>query len=115
MAATTRRKWSIESLEKAIDEVRKGNLSVRAAASKYDVPKSTVYDNLTRQEPKSTPGPAPILNKTEEQELVTWITEMSAIGYGQTRQQVCLTVKKIFDCDPRPNPFAREGLVACFP
>lgn len=30
---------------------------------------------------------------------------MASIGYGRTREQVCLTVKKILDKDGRPNPF----------
>ena len=51
------------------------------------------------------PGPVPILGDKEENELVKWIIEMSAIGYGQCRQQVCLMVKKILDHNKKPNPF----------
>lgn len=103
--AGKRCQWRVENLDKAFQDVRENQLSVRAAAQKYEVPKSTLHDHLNSHEPQGKPGPAPVLNRMEEDELVKWIIEMSEIGYGQCRQQVCLMVKKILDHDKRPNPF----------
>lgn len=50
-------------------------------------------------------GPKPVLTKEEEEGLVRWALEMNKIGYGQTRRQICETVKKILDKDGRHNPF----------
>lgn len=103
--AGKRGQWSMENLEKALQDVRENQLSVRAAAQKHEVPKSTLHDHLKSHDPRAKPGPAPILNRMEEDELVKWIVDMSEIGYGQCRQQVCLMVKKILDRDHRANPF----------
>lgn len=104
MAGTKRFKWKMEDLESALEDVKEGKLSVRAAAQKYEVPKSTVHDHLKHHDAGAKPGPAPVLTKAEEHELVQWIIEMSGIGYGQCRQQVCLIVKQILDHNKRPNP-----------
>ena len=45
MASAKRRNWKVEDLEKAVEEVKEGKLTVRAAAMKYDVPKSTIHDH----------------------------------------------------------------------
>ena len=37
--------------------------------------------------------------------LVQWLLHMSEIGYGRTREQICLMVKKILNKDSRQNPF----------
>ena len=98
-------KWTLESLEEALEEIQQGKLSVRAAASKYDIPKSTIHDHVKHHDREARPGPSPILTKTEEGELVKWIVDMSATGYGQCHQQVCLMVKKILDHEERITLF----------
>lgn len=60
MSGIKKCKWTLDNLEK---EVKEGRLSIRAAASKYGVPRSTVHDHLTYHEPGVKPGPAPILKK----------------------------------------------------
>ncbi len=105
MASKKKCKWTLENLEKALEEVKDGKLSVRSAASKYEIPKSTVHGHLTHHDPGAKPGPALILSRTEEDELTKWIIEMSTIGYGQCRQQICLIVKRILDRENRVTPF----------
>ena len=41
--------WAFEDLEKAVGEVQEGLLSVREAAAKYSVPKSTIHDHACSQ------------------------------------------------------------------
>ena len=102
----TAKKWTPKDLEEAIRDVQEGKCSVRAAAARHDVPKSTLHDHVSMKVNKiSKPGPSPILREDEEDELVKWIKEMNSIGYGQCRQQVCLVVKRWLDSNERPNPF----------
>ena len=53
-------------------------------------------------------GPPTILTSAEENMLVHWAIEMAAIGYGRTREQLCLTVKEMLDKDGRANPFRQN-------
>uniref|UniRef100_A0A1X7T0B7 HTH psq-type domain-containing protein n=1 Tax=Amphimedon queenslandica TaxID=400682 RepID=A0A1X7T0B7_AMPQE len=107
MATATRGKWKAEDLEKAIKEVRNGRLSVREAAIKYSIPKSTIHDHSSSKvkQISARPDPSPILMIQEERELVDWIIHMAEIGYGQCRQQVTTMVSRILDKYKRPNPF----------
>lgn len=102
--AKKRGEWESGDLEMAIREVQDGSLSVRRAAEKYSIPKSTVHDHI-RGRPVSRPGPSPVLNKEEENELVDWIIKMAEIGYGQCKLQVCRMVKKMLDQNGRSSPF----------
>ena len=106
--ATARKRgnWKFEDLERVVEEVREGKVSVREAAAKYCVPKSTVHDHSSMKVKQiSRPGPPPVLTVEEENELEQWIIKMAEIGYGQCRQQVITMVKKILDTHKRPNPF----------
>ena len=99
-------KWSPETLVLAMDEVKDGKISLRQAAIKYDIPKSTLSDYLTdKVEVGSRPGPPPVLTRDEEKALADWAVEMSRIGYGQTRRQICEIVMKLIEKDHRPSPF----------
>ena len=102
--AKKRGRWDIDNLEKAIREVQDRNLSVREAAKKYSIPKSTIHDHIGGR-PVSRPGPAPVLTKEEENELVDWIVKMAEVGYEQCKQQVCQMVKKMLDQKGRSSPF----------
>ena len=102
----TRRAWSQEDLLKAISEVSDGKASIRHAASKYSIPRSTLHDYVSQKaQVGDRPGPDPYLTKDEEEELVQWAFKMSEIGYGQTSVHICEMVKRILDLKPRANPF----------
>ncbi len=63
-----RRNWNSDDLKKAIEDVRR--LSIRGAALKYGVPKSTLHDHASHKvEPLSHPGPPPVLSREEENDL----------------------------------------------
>ena len=40
------RQWKDEDLQRAVEKVRGGELSVRAAAKHYKIPKSTLHDYI---------------------------------------------------------------------
>ena len=109
--------WDQHSLKDAIHKVSEG-MSVRSAATAYDIPKSTLYDYVTGKVMLGCkPGPSLVLTSDEEQMLVECALEMSKIGYGRTRQQIFEMVKQILDKNCRPNPFPNnypgKDLVAC--
>ena len=106
MAAAKAHSWSNESLTKAVEEVQDKKLSLRAASAMYGIPRSTIHNYITgKTKIGAAKGPATVLTKEEEQQLVEWALKMAEIGYGQTRRQVCEMVKRIMDRTKRPNPF----------
>ena len=89
--------WSKSSLEKAIAELEKGNItSVRRAALVYGIPRSTLHDHYKGKVGQDArPGPEPYLSIEEEEELTNFLIKCSRIGYPKTRQQVLGIVQEI--------------------
>lgn len=89
-----------------MEDVQEGKTSLHQTSIKYDIPKSTLSDYLTdKVEIGSRAGPPPVLTQDEEKALGSWAVEMSRIGYGQTRRQICEIVMKIIKNDNCPNSF----------
>jgi predicted nucleotidyltransferase len=59
--------------------VREGS-TVRAAASKFFVPKSTVQNHLRIQEISTIKGAPLILNQAKEQKIIDWIVGLIEKG-----------------------------------
>jgi len=101
-------KWTQGQLTAALQyyHTHKGKESQRSVAAAFGIPKSTFSDYVSgKVEVGSRPGPPSVLTKAEEDKLVDYCLHMAKCGYGRTREQVCLTVKKFTDRDGRPNPF----------
>ncbi len=80
----------------AMKAVIEDGSSVRQAADKYHVPKSTLGDRISgRVLPGATSGPASYLSTEEEQELVLFLCRVAAIGHGRTRQEVMAIVERV--------------------
>lgn len=62
--------YDVLCIDTAITDIRINSLSLRAAAKKYGIPKSTLEFKLKHPGHKTTCGPSPILNGEEELELV---------------------------------------------
>ena len=90
------RGWSEDDLEKALALVKDHHASFREASQTYGIPKSTLHDHYSGKSKRSKRGPTPYLTECEEQELVDWAVEMGRIGYGRTREQMSMMVKKNF-------------------
>ena len=98
--------WTQQDLANAVEAIGKKELSIRKAGQAYGVPKSTLFDYLKdNTDVEKRLGPETVLTSDEESVLVDWAIEMSRIGYGRTRQQICEMVKQILDKDKRRNPF----------
>ena len=110
-----RKQYTVIQLENAAKDVSAG-LSVKKAASKWSVPRTTLNDvKLGRYKPNDKPGPNPFLTSEEEQLLEEWIIEMSRRGLLVRRDTVLDSIQHILNEDGRPNPFPdnRPGQTWC--
>ena len=100
--------YTQDDLEVAVSKVKCKELSFRQAEARYGVPRSTLSDHVCGKVSSTRRGPPTILTSAEENMLVHWAIEMAAIGYGRTREELCLTVKAMLDKDGRANPFRQN-------
>jgi len=65
------------------------NTPLSQAAKDHGVPFSTLHDRISgKVSHGDKPGPKPLLSAVEEQEFVTFLVEVSQVGYGKTRKEV---------------------------
>ena len=91
-------------IENAIKEVEEGS-SIRKAASKWGVPRSTVQDKCSGRTKRMRCGPLPFITKAEEERLATWLVERAKCGFGLTVAEFLDSVKRFLDKDNRKTPF----------
>ncbi|KAL5015325.1 hypothetical protein ScPMuIL_009595 [Solemya velum] len=78
-----------EDMEKAVDCVRKGTLSVRAAAKKFGIAKSTLGDRVSgKTELTARSGCNPVLPMELETEVIESVTSSAEKGFGISRKQL---------------------------
>ena len=74
-------------MAKAVSTLTKGGASVREAALKFGIPKSTLGDRVSgRVLSGATSGPATYLNSSEEEELVRFLLGCAEIGYPKSQK-----------------------------
>lgn len=67
---------------------------------------ATLHDHITGKVASTNPpGPHTVLTTEEEAAIEEWLIHMAKIGYGRSREQLKVAVKKIIELDGRPNPF----------
>ncbi|RUS76597.1 hypothetical protein EGW08_015639 [Elysia chlorotica] len=79
-------KWSKEQLASALEEVCNG-APKRKTAEKYGIPWGTFSDKLSGRR-KLEEKPKTVLSKEEEEEIVNFLKEMSARGFGKTKDEL---------------------------
>ena len=73
-------------------------MTIHRAAEKFDVPRSTLHDHITGKVLAGTKsGPRAYLTNDEEEELVSFLTGSSTLGYSRTVKQVIDIVQGIMD------------------
>ena len=101
--------WTHISMEQAMKAVIQDGMSIRKAACVYGVPKSTLGDRISGKVlPGTKSGPPSYLTEKEEQELVTFLTRSSAIGYGRTRKEVIAIVERLL-CSHGIHKYVTNG------
>ncbi|CAH1996167.1 unnamed protein product [Acanthoscelides obtectus] len=101
-------------MELAIHEVKNSNMSYRAAANKYGIPKSTLEFKIKNPSHKNTSGPSPVLSTKEEYELVEWLKELASRGFPRKKDDIMHSVQKFLIENPRPNPFNNNRPGECW-
>lgn len=103
-------KYTQTDLEMAIQRVDNREMSKKAAAKAFRIPKTTLLDKLSGRVPMhARSGPDPVLSHAEEDQLVKYTKDMAHVGYPLTRRDLCQEVKTLLDEDSRKTPF-RDNL-----
>lgn len=98
--------YTLESMVKALDAVKKG-MAVTRASRQYQVPKTSLLDRVHGRIPIAIRkmGPPPILTKHEETELCDWLRELAKRGFAQKKYDLINSASKIIKLNNRKNPF----------
>lgn len=79
--------YSDESLSSAVEEVRHGRLSLRAAAKKYSIPLSTLHDHKSGKVAQGAKkGKEPLLPMEKEKALIEYALKRGDMGIGFSKQ-----------------------------
>eukprot|EP00731_Ephydatia_muelleri_P038303 Em0713g1a len=99
-------KYSLESMELALKEVRDGRMSRNAASKAFGVPRSTLCDKLDGKTPEDRRmGPPSVLTKAEEAMLANFCTKYLKCGFPINREDLFDIVQRIIQVDGRQTPF----------
>ena len=90
------KKWDEMQLQKACQDAFEGQ-AIRRALN-YGIPKSTLHDKISgRATIGAKSGPAPYLSPDEEDELVSFLSGCSLMGYARTKKQTIALVQRVVD------------------
>lgn len=111
--------YSLENVEKAVEEVRSGKLSIREAADKYNVDKMKIQRTIKGKHTKKYGGQT-VLTQTEENIIVDRLLLASQWGFPFTTYEIRIIIQhylnkqgrtvKIFD-DNLPGKDWAEGFL----
>jgi transposase-like protein len=88
--------FSDESVQKAMDSVIRTKMSIRKAAEKYNITKSTLHRKLKGQN-LNPHGGQTVLTVEEESMLVQGLLETAKCGLNLQKHDVCLLVQCYLD------------------
>ena len=81
--------WNEQTMKTALESVLHCGMNISMAARTYNIPKSTLYDHeVGNVLPGTKSGHPTVLNKEEEEELVSFLIECAEIGFPRTRLDV---------------------------
>ena len=85
----------------AIGDIKERGLSVRKAAKKWDIAKSTLQDRLGRKAKNIRRGPHTVLTQAEEDRFAEWLIERAKRGFGVTKDEFLDCVETFIEKDKR--------------
>ncbi len=97
---------SRDKLEKAIELVQTKQLSLRVAAERYDIPKSTLYRHITGESKRLGSGRPTVLNAEEEKAIVRICQELAQSGFGLERVLVGCVISNYLKTIGRETSFS---------
>ena len=102
-------KYSGESLDEALKEVREGHMTCNAASKTFGVPHCTLHDKLTGRSPEGRQmGPNPVLTRAEEASLATFCIKLLKCGFPLNCDDLLDIVQKVVKEDERKNTFTDD-------
>ena len=102
-------KYSAESMDAALKEVREGRMTCYAASKTFGVPRSTLRDKLSGRSPEGRQmGPNPVLTRAEEASLTTFCIKLLKCGFPINHDDLLDIVQKVVKEDKRKTPFTDD-------
>ncbi|XP_044183850.1 uncharacterized protein LOC122964359 [Acropora millepora] len=89
----------------AIGDINERGLSVRKAAKKWDIAKSTLHDRLGGKAKNIRRGPQTVLTHAEEDRFAEWLIERAKRGFGATKDEFLDCVEAFIQKDKRETKF----------
>ncbi len=81
-------------MQKAVDAVIAGELSLRRAGEMYGVPQATLHDRVSGKIKYDAAPVQPKYLTKKEEELLNFVYGSARIGYPRTRKQILCTVQQ---------------------
>lgn len=101
--------YNSDDLKAAVEAVRTKQMSVRAAATTYGVPKTTISDRIThRVDDDVKNGRPPLIPIDIEKGMVNKILYAADKGFGLTRSQVISKAQQVCKTMNITNSFSRN-------
>ena len=96
-------------LQAAVDAVVSGQLTLRLAAERFNIPKSTIRDHSSGDLTRSGAGRPTLLTELEEKSIVRSCQYLAEIGFGIDRGLVEVVIYKYLKSEGRESPF-KDGM-----
>ncbi|KAF6213239.1 hypothetical protein GE061_010956 [Apolygus lucorum] len=107
-------KYSFETLQKALQLIKDGQISISEAARSFGIAKSTLHTKLTGKRPLVTKmGPATYLTAEEENEIKSWILNKAKLGFPLCREDVKDSIQNVLASDAVGRDAIKNGFRAC--
>lgn len=104
--AYKRFRYDDQTLQKALEVIRKSEMNISQASRKYLIPKSTLSNKLKGKVPEvRRMGPPTILTTEEEERLEKWILSKAVLGFPMHPDEVKDSVQRVLKIVKRPNVF----------
>lgn len=101
-----RLQYSEHQMNLALEEIKKNKISIRDAANKFNVPKSTLNDKVRGVVPAGRKiGPKPLLGIETENKIVKCLFTLADAGFPLTKQQLIDNVRALMSQSTN-NPFS---------
>ena len=106
----TKNKWTDGQLRTALEKVQAKELSLRAAAATYGIPRSTLSEHLRGVRSKRYGGGSTLLTSEEEREIVVTCQVLAEMGFPLTKDYVEVVVRDYLQGQGRSTALGSSGI-----
>lgn len=89
-----------ELIQTVVEEIKQKKISIRAAAKKYDIPKSTLSDHCSGKY-KGPHGKQPVFSQTEERVFAAHVGKVAEWGFPFSRLDIRILAKMYLEKEGR--------------